>query len=413
MNDSEVATAIAAGDPAGLAAAYDRYAAALYGYCRWMLPGPGQAADALLDTFVAAAATLGELRDAGQTRAWLYANARDACLSRKPAPEASFEEMAGGTARPADAKRAELRRLIRATLAEFGPLEQEVIELTIRHNLDETELAVVLAVSWSRAHALASRAREQLEKALTALLIARTGRQSCPELGALLAGWDGRLTVETGKLTARHVERCETCTRRRPGALRPEALAGLLPLAALPGGLREPILRQAAVGANAVAGPDAQGGPETEPYPGLAIRPQAGSYLDPAPFPEAVSDPGAEPEPEPDPRPQPEPDPASRRARRLAGVRQAGTLLRWSRIRANPGPATAAAAVTMWVIAAVSVTLITITGTHATHALAAQTRPAAPSASAAAGRGTPASAEPSRSRSHGSARDRKPAALAP
>ena len=47
MNDSEIVAALAAGDPAGLEAAYDTYAAPLYGYCRWMLRDPAQAATAL------------------------------------------------------------------------------------------------------------------------------------------------------------------------------------------------------------------------------------------------------------------------------------------------------------------------------------------------------------------------------
>ena len=45
MDDGEVVAAIAAGDPGGLAAAYDTYAASLYGYCRWMLRDPGLATE--------------------------------------------------------------------------------------------------------------------------------------------------------------------------------------------------------------------------------------------------------------------------------------------------------------------------------------------------------------------------------
>ena len=123
-----------------------------------------------------------------------------------------------------------MRRVLREILADLKPEEHEVIELTVRHGLDESELASVLEVSWSRAHALTSQAREHLEKALDALLIARTGRQSCPGLGALLAGWDGKLTVGTGKLAAQHIDRCPVCSSRRHGSLRPEVLVRLLPL---------------------------------------------------------------------------------------------------------------------------------------------------------------------------------------
>jgi len=37
MHDREVVAAIVAGDPAGLAEAYDRYATPLYSFCRTML----------------------------------------------------------------------------------------------------------------------------------------------------------------------------------------------------------------------------------------------------------------------------------------------------------------------------------------------------------------------------------------
>jgi len=37
MEDPEVVAAIVAGDPAGLAEAYDQYAMPLYSYCRSML----------------------------------------------------------------------------------------------------------------------------------------------------------------------------------------------------------------------------------------------------------------------------------------------------------------------------------------------------------------------------------------
>ncbi len=44
MRDSEVVAAIVAGDPNGLAEAYDRYAAPLYTYCRSLLREKASAA---------------------------------------------------------------------------------------------------------------------------------------------------------------------------------------------------------------------------------------------------------------------------------------------------------------------------------------------------------------------------------
>jgi len=94
MDDSELVAAIAAGDPAGLAAAYDTYAAPLYAYCRWMLRDPGYAAEALSETFVVAAARIGDLRDDSQLRAWLYASAREECYRRDRTAGSGFDETA-------------------------------------------------------------------------------------------------------------------------------------------------------------------------------------------------------------------------------------------------------------------------------------------------------------------------------
>ena len=71
MGDREIVAAIVAGDLAGLAAAYDEHAASLYGYCRWMLGEPEDAADAVEETFVIAAGRLDGLRDPRKLRPWL------------------------------------------------------------------------------------------------------------------------------------------------------------------------------------------------------------------------------------------------------------------------------------------------------------------------------------------------------
>jgi RNA polymerase sigma factor (sigma-70 family) len=82
MEDPEVVASIVAGDPAGLAEAYDRYALPLYSYCRSLLREPADAADAVQDTFLVATAKLRDLRDPARLRPWLYAVARNECLRR-------------------------------------------------------------------------------------------------------------------------------------------------------------------------------------------------------------------------------------------------------------------------------------------------------------------------------------------
>jgi RNA polymerase sigma factor (sigma-70 family) len=322
MDDSEVVAAIAAGDPAGTAMAYDKYAAALYGYCQWMLREPAGSADALRDTFAVAAGTFGDLPDAPKLRPWLYAAARNECQRRLAATSPVHGEQAdiAGQA-TAGADRAigvngvpeqdELRALIRAVLAELEPGEREVIELSLRHDLYDTDLAAVLSGSGSQARSLTARARSHLEKNLGPLLITRTGREHCPALKTLLADRDGELTEQTRDLVREHVENCAICASHGRSALRPAALSGLEPLAVLPPGLRDDVL-----GFCSPARPDA---------------------------------------------------PAARRSAewaRPAGFSAAVRTIRWGTIRRHPGAATAAAAVVLWVVAAVSSTLLVLIGLH-------------------------------------------------
>lgn len=355
MDDSEIIAAIAAGDPAGMSAAYDKYAAGLYGYCSWMLREPALAADALLETFTVAATMLAGLKDPGETRAWLYAVARAECYRRVDIPteeDAARRQLPGLNRRR---RRAPVRLrhgrenavVIRAPLAQFKPQEAEVAELSILHGLSEAELAVILCTSPNRARAVASRARWYLERDLSALLIARTGQQSCPELDTLLADWDGRLTPQTGKVVADHIEQCEKCTQRRDGTLHSEELSSLVPLAALPPELREPILHRAAASAAPASSE------------GIIWRARSAG---------------------------------------LAAFDRLGKLLGWSRIRANPGSAMAVVAVAGWAVAATIAILLTVTGMHAVDALTTQKHAEKPAATTpAAGNTGPSSSKTSRS----------------
>jgi RNA polymerase sigma factor (sigma-70 family) len=353
MDDREVVAAIAARDPAGVAVAYDKYAAGLYGYCHWLMRQSADAAEAMRDAFVIAAATLGDLREAPGLRPWLYAVARNECQRRlrmRPATRGEEADAASQRADAADQRadaaspragvsrdpgQAELRALVRGILAELTPSEREVIELNLRHDLYNADLATAIGVSWSRAYALSSRACGRLEKALGVLVIAHTGREACPTLDELLAGLDGQLTKQTRDLVGGHIEQCETCVGYKWGALRPVAVSGLLPLAPLPPGLREQVLRLCSG-----TTPDA-----------VAYRRRVARRADsvwPAWFSRAIR------------------------------------LVRWDSIRGNPGAATATVVIVLWVVAAVTVTLLTFAGSHPARALAARPSVGTPASSPAA-----------------------------
>jgi RNA polymerase sigma factor (sigma-70 family) len=258
MRDSEVVATIVAGDPAGLAEAYDKYAAPLYTYCGTMLREPADAADAVQDTFVIAACRLSGLRDPERLRSWLYAVARNECHRRlrSRGDQAPLEEALDVTDDAADvsagAERAELRALVRDAATGLGPAEREVVELQLRQGLGSGEVASVLGISRNHAHALLSRARDQLETALGVLVVARAGRQDCPALDTLLKDWDGGLTVLLRQRVSRHIERCPVCSERRRREMVPAMFLGVVPIAALPlataalpAGLRDQVLRVA------------------------------------------------------------------------------------------------------------------------------------------------------------------------
>jgi RNA polymerase sigma factor (sigma-70 family) len=446
-DDREVLASIMEVDPAGIAKAYDRYAVALYGYCRWRLRDAAAAAESVQDTFVLAAAKSARLPEPGKLRAWLFALARNDCQRRgRPWPTTrdmddvavqrtgghqradetgtelpSARELDPGDAtmqfrairdsgdttvrfrairdqgdvvrdpgdatmrfrairdsgdattqfrairdpgdvvrdsgdatmqfavvgpltdttmqfrvigQPADSTdgvadfsgylgQAELRELIRSILADMKPREREVVELSFRHDLNDDDLGIVLGLSGSRAQHLAARTRSRVEKSFGVLRAALAGRQACPVMGELLADWDGQLTEQTRDLVTWHIEQCQVCVSQGGGALRPTILSGLMPLPALPPELRKEVLNLCSSGAeDAVANRR------------RIVRRAESTWV-------ALSS-------------------------------QVRSRVGWSSIRANPGVAIAAVAVTTWIVTAVIVTLIAFASPHAAHSPTAQ-----------------------------------------
>jgi RNA polymerase sigma factor (sigma-70 family) len=251
MRDREIAASLATGDPDGLAAAYDRHAAGLYGYCRSLLGEPADAADAVQDTFIIAAARADELRDPDRLRPWLYAIARNEgqCRLRAGAWPAQADAAGDLAAAPVtiegtvvDSSQAELRYLVLEALGRLSPEDREVAELSRRHGLADSDLAAVLGVPVSQARALAAKTAEELDRSLGTLLVAGTGGGQCAGLDALLDGWDGRPTVVWRARAGRHIDGCDACGERRRRVLRPATLLRLVPLALLPDSLREHVL---------------------------------------------------------------------------------------------------------------------------------------------------------------------------
>ena len=124
MQDRDLVAAIVAGEPDGLAEAYDRYAASLYAYCRSMLPR-AEAAEAVLDTFLIAVSRLDGLRDPDRLDAWLHAVARNECLRRlgagEPRASAAMASPVDPDDLPAVTLPAELRGQVLTACADDSP----------------------------------------------------------------------------------------------------------------------------------------------------------------------------------------------------------------------------------------------------------------------------------------------------
>jgi RNA polymerase sigma factor (sigma-70 family) len=245
VSDAELAAAAAAGDRAAFAAIYDRYADRLHDFCVVRVRDRDTAADCVQDVFCIAATRLGQLRDPDKLRPWLYAIAGNEALRRirqrrreQPsgvmAADDDLPEMASADAGPDTlAARSELAELIAEAAGGLSERDRVVLELSYRHGLDGPELARALGVSTSNANNLVGRLRQTIERSLGALLVARSARtnpRGCPQLGEILAGWDGKFSVLMRKRIARHIESCPTCDEQRRRLVSPTALLGATPV---------------------------------------------------------------------------------------------------------------------------------------------------------------------------------------
>lgn len=238
ISDAELARASAAGDRGAFAEIYDRYANRLHDFCVGMLRDREAAADCVQDAFCIAATRLPQLRDPDRLRPWLYSIARNEALRRirerrREEPSDDLPDSESGDPGPDMlAARTELADLIADAAGGLSDRDRTVLELAFHHGLDGLELADALGVSPTNANTLVHRLRGTIERSLGALLVSRRVRNSggCPELAAIIDGWDGNFNVLMRKRISRHIEACETCDEERRRLVSPVALLGAAPV---------------------------------------------------------------------------------------------------------------------------------------------------------------------------------------
>ncbi len=249
-SDTELAQRVAAGDSDALAAIYDRYAEQLLSFCHGLLQRQADAEDCLQDIFIIAATRLTGLREPALLRSWLFSVARHECrvrLDRRqrevPMDDIFDTVLSGESAAetPADAStEGELTDLLPdavAGLPDAVDVQPDAVEglsdgdrlllaLGEQHELTGDEVAKAIGVSPTAAGSLLAQARADARSSLGTLLVARTGREQCPELDGLLDDWDGRPAALQKKKIKRHIDKCTICGEQRDRVAAPAALLG-------------------------------------------------------------------------------------------------------------------------------------------------------------------------------------------
>lgn len=319
ISDADLVAGVLAGDQASFAQVYDRYADKLFDFAHSMLRNREDAADSVADAFITAAEKLSQLREPQLLRPWLYSVTRRECLRRIEARKRiAFDGddrlvvMADEDLNPEERAEAEsLRRLVWDAATGLNDRDRAVLDLHLRQGLDGAELAAALDVTPANAYTMMSRLRDQLERSLGALLIARMGREDCEVLEELLADWDGRFTPLVRKRVARHVDDCDVCSKRRAMIINPWAAFAAIPPLAAPTELRDRVLGSVTLVAQTSSSPTGTGWWRRHLAAVLAAVLVIAGVVGAAWFWPSDGEPGGSPEPTSTTSPTPSPTPTT------------------------------------------------------------------------------------------------------
>src|SRR4051795_651827 len=254
--DERLVELVRAGDAAAFEAIYDRYSRGLVSFCRHLLGSLEEAEDAVQHTFLAAhRAMLGDEREL-HLKAWLYAIARNKCISmlRARRERLGFDddelELVPSTAGlSAEVEQREDLRALLGDLARLPDDQRAALVLAEIGAHTHDEIAEVLDVRRQKVKALVFQARE-------ALAAAKTARETpCLEIREELAIARGG-ALRRGNLR-RHLDACAGCPAVRDNVAHQRAAFSILLPVAPSLALKQAVLGGAAVtagGGAAIAG---------------------------------------------------------------------------------------------------------------------------------------------------------------
>ncbi len=217
---------VRAGDQAAFEVVYDRYHSSLLSFCRHMLGNPEEAEDALQQVCISAYNSLLADDRPIQLKAWLFAIARNRCLTmlrarREHADVDDVQPAVEGLA--AEVQRREDLRELLVDLQKLPDDQRAALVLSELGAHSHEEVAVILDVRKEKVKALVFQAREQL-------VGSRQAREAdCSEIREQLATLRGGALRRTQ--LRKHLEVCDGCAAFRLEVQRQRAaIAVLLPV---------------------------------------------------------------------------------------------------------------------------------------------------------------------------------------
>ncbi|MFI6819110.1 sigma-70 family RNA polymerase sigma factor [Nonomuraea sp. NPDC050328] len=237
-DDHQLMEALRRADGQASATLYDAYAERLHDYACSLLGDRDSAADAVHDALITAQGCAEQLKEVAKLRAWLYALTRFQAVARVKTRPAEL------TPPPVldDPEDPELAELVHEALGELSRNEREVLELSLRHGLTPAEVGSVLGLTSRQATGRLTRARDHMENAAAAVVLARNGRAHCPDLSAMLDSWEGPLTPLLRRRLSGHIAGCEVCTEGKHRQVAAGRLLELMPIAFPPISLRRRVI---------------------------------------------------------------------------------------------------------------------------------------------------------------------------
>ena len=246
--DDHLVARVRAGDEGAFEVAYERHAASILSFCRHMLCDAQEAEDAAQQTFISAHRDL--LRNEREIRLkpWLYAIARNRCLSmlraRRERADGDPELLTAGLADEVQ-DRADLRELV-ADLHDLPEDQRAALVLTEIGDLSHAEVAEVLGRGTANVKGLVFRAR-------SGLIERRDARDApCEEIRVELAN-ARHGALRRGRLR-HHLAACPGCSSYLAEVRRQRRMMALI-LPVVPSiGLKHSVLAAVGIGGGSAAG---------------------------------------------------------------------------------------------------------------------------------------------------------------